>query len=170
MLLVALIIAMACLARMSGGGLGMAKVPSKFHMLPEAVFGLVFGAAACWNYGIYAGIAGTVLSAAAMQSSTGLWMHMGALPATAQSGRKQTLSRVVDPICARFRWPLGGWQYCWLFGAIKGLLIGLAAYPIGLLLAVLWPASYWLGQLLNMPKVKELLSGACAGLCIWLTL
>jgi hypothetical protein len=170
MLLLSLIALMAILARASGGGMGMSKVPSKFHMLPECLFGLVFGAAACWNAGIFAGIAATISAAAWMQTGHGTAMHMGYLPKTAQSGRKQTLSSIVNPICARLGWPLGRAAYCWLFMGLKGLLIGLAAFPWGVSLALLWPLSYWIGQVLNKGYLKEILSGSCAGLVIWLNL
>ena len=43
---------------------------------------------------------------------------------------------------------------------LKGLLIGLPLAPYGLALAVLWPASYYIGR----KGWNEVLSGASAGL------
>jgi hypothetical protein len=167
---ISLIFVMAFLARLAGGGFGMAKTAGKFHMLPECLFGLVFGLAACWNWGMYAAVIATIWAAAWMQTGHGTALHMGYMPRTAFAGRKQTLSRVVDPICKRMGWALGSAEYCWLFMGLKGLLIGLAAFPCGLWLALLWPLSYWIGQVTKKAALKEILSGACAGLVIWLNI
>lgn len=171
---------MAVLARAAGGGLFATRLPS---FLPEVLFGLFFGVvfhmlhgggtlaflvAAAWSYGW-------------METGHGTAYTMGRQPATAQSGRKQTLSRVIDPLCAAVGAPLGGRFYCWAFMGLKGALIGLPVAPAGLLLAFLWPAAYEAGWALTerFPALRarfaatelgEWLTGASAGLILALAL
>jgi hypothetical protein len=61
--------------------------------------------------------------------------------------------------------------YCWVFMGIKGFLIGLAAFPFGLALALLWPLSYWVGfRFWKDSAPAEWISGAYAGLVVCLSL
>lgn len=61
--------------------------------------------------------------------------------------------------------------YSWVCMGIKGLMIGLAVPPAGLLLAILWPALYALSfRLKNDSAPAEWLTGAAAGLVLIVTL
>lgn len=112
-----------------------------------------------------------------METGHGTAYTMGRLPATAQSGRKQTLSWVVDPLCKAVGAPLGGSFYCWLFMGLKGLLIGLPLFPLGLVLAVLWPLAYEIGWFatersgkirskMGATEIGEWITGGFTGLII----
>lgn len=161
-------VGMAILARASGGGI--VKLPSMLGWLPEATFGLSFGFAVFLYHGTLLGLLAGAWSYIWMQTGHGTAFSMGERPQDAQSGRKQFLSPVVDWVCAKLRQPLGGAFYCWLFMGLKGLLIGLPVAPAGLLLGILWPLAYFIGRKVKISALCELLSGACAGLVIWLHL
>lgn len=155
------------LSRLAGGGFFAPKLKEKlnFDGAPEIAFGfalnlpwllsghwLVYILASLWSY-------------AWMETGHGTVMTMGKDPSAAQSGRKVFLSRVVDPICAKFGFKLGGWQYCWMLFGLKGFLIGLPLAPWGLMLAVLWPLSYFIAnRVFSKNEIAEYLTGAFAGL------
>lgn len=142
----------------------------------------------------WVGIMGAAWSYLWMQTGHGTAFHMGRRPHIAQGARKQTLSAIVDPICEGFYkriyykkmtwtndgkwitlrwkgmgWKLGEWQYCWLFMGLKGVLIGLPAFPFGLILGVLWPAAYAYGHQKRI-GTDEFLTGVYAGLVVVLVL
>lgn len=57
--------------------------------------------------------------------------------------------------------------YSWFCFGIKGLGIGLAAAPVGVLLAVLWPFSYYASwKIANGTEAAEWLSGLSAALIV----
>lgn len=159
---------MAVLARASGGGI--VKLPEGWNRVPEIAFGLIFGLAVFSYFGALAGLLAAVWSFAWMETGHGTAFHMGERPEIALTGRKQFLSPLVDWICRKNGHMLGSRFYCWLFMGLKGALIGLPVAPAGLLLAFLWPASYWVGRKLNAAALCEPASGACAGFVIWLYL
>lgn len=167
-MLIVLLMIMAVLARASGGGIW--SLPNSLSRLPEIAFSAVFGLAVFSLFGGAAGLIAWIWSYAWMETGHGTAFHMGDRPQDAQGGRKQFLSPVVDAACEARGWPLGGWQYCWLFMGLKGALIGLPVAPAGLLLAFLWPASYWIGRKFKSGALCEFLSGACAGFVIWVYL
>lgn len=94
--------------------------------------------------------------------------------------RKQTLSWVVDPLCKAIGAPLGGVFYSWVFMGLKGLLIGLPLFPLGLALAILWPLAYEIGwqatersakirDKMAPTEIGEYVTGAFTGLIIGLS-
>lgn len=57
--------------------------------------------------------------------------------------------------------------YSWFCMGVKGLGVGLAAAPIGILLAVLWPLSYHLSwKIANGTELAEWLRGLFSGLIV----
>lgn len=60
--------------------------------------------------------------------------------------------------------------YSWVCMGIKGLLVGLAAFPYGLSLAVLWPLSYYLSTRFSLGQDKtcaaEWLRGVFSGMVV----
>jgi len=169
-----LIILMAVLFRMCGGGLLADRFKVKF--LPELAFSSVVAFHVWPEHGSALAALAWAVTFLAVEAGHGTAMFMGKKPETALSGRKQTLSLVIDPISRAFSAPLGGVFYCWAFMGLKGALIGLSVAPAGLLLAVLWPASYWVGNYLLFDKedgygrgdIAELLAGASVGLVLTL--
>ena len=162
LLLLGLVLLMACLARLAGDG--------ALGGIPEMLFGVVFGIACGWPWGIL----GAVNSYIAMETGHGTAFQMGYKPQDALTGRKQRLSFIIDPLCKLFHQELGGKFYCWSFMGLKGLWIGLPV--LGWELAILWPLSYFVARwafyngligLKTSGWACELLSGACAGLVIW---
>jgi hypothetical protein len=188
-----LIIIMAALARASGGGLGAhllnkkgavdeqgrdkgGIMPVNLTMLPEMIFGVFMAVPAALEFGLFGWLAGAAWVYGWMETGHGTAMHMGKMPKEAQSGRKQTLSVIIDPLCKAAGSPLGGVFYCWAFMGLKGALIGLTAPFWGFLLAVLWPVSYFVGNYLwfdektgyGRGEIAEFLSGGFAGLVLFL--
>lgn len=157
---------MAFLARASGGGI---KLPAAVAWAPEALFALVIGIVAYKIHGPVWGCIGAATSYIFMQTGHGIAYHMGRNPKSAQGLRKQTLSIIVDPICKALGWTLGERPYCYLFMGLKGLGIGLAVAPWGLLMALLWPLAYDIGRIRNN-ETAEFLSGAAMGGVLWLAL
>lgn len=159
---------------MAGGGLGMSRLPKWTGRFPEILMALIVGAVLCANgYNPYLSAIACIWFYFALELGHGTAIAMGSWPKVALSGRKQTLSYIVDPICRQFEKPLGGKFYCWLFMGLKGFLIGLPLYPFGLAMAVLFPLSYWIGDGLyaaritdNRVVVSEPLSGACLGVLL----
>lgn len=200
--LIIIIPTMAILSRMAGGGfyahlfnkrgavddnghdLG-GIMPVNLTWVPELAFACFFGGAAyqttatlCPASNLYIDILsatiGTAWSYLWMQTGHGTAYTMGNNPNIAQSGRKQTLSYVIDPLCRLFKQPLGGTFYSWVFMGLKGLLIGLPAFPFGLALAILWPQAYKIGWMTQKgdraTAIGEIASGLFAGLLIAITL
>lgn len=157
---------MAILARASGGGI---KLPAAVAWLPEALFALVIGIVAYKIHGPVWASVGALTSYIFMQTGHGIAYHMGRNPKAAQGTRKQTLSIIVDPICKALGWTLGERPYCYLFMGLKGLGLGLAIAPWGLLMAILWPLAYDIGRIRNN-DCAEPLSGAAMGGVLWLAL
>lgn len=158
------VISMSILARMAGGGIWPNRPSGLAELLFATPIGIAYGGASVMG-GL--AIAWTYLF---MQTGHGTAFAMGRHPEYAQNGRKQFLSRFIDPICMAIRKPLGGMFYCWAFMGLKGLLIGIPVAPYGLFLAVLWPLGYELGyRIENTSKYGELISGAFAGLIVGLS-
>lgn len=168
-----LVLIMALLARASGGWLR--EIPDRLGFLPEAIFASIFALAFREKYPDVSTVWIALIGGWTYYSmETGIGTALAALSgdaSIARGGRKQFLSRFVDPLCKLFRQPLGGTFYGVALFAIKGLMIGAALFPFGLALGVLWPACYYIGK----GKIRgtpggvfcEIASGACAGLVIW---
>lgn len=161
------------ITRASGGGI--VRLHNNISFLPELLFGVLLGAAVYFNgHALIWSFACAAWSYAWLESGHGTALHMGDLPSTAMNGRKQFLSPVVDLLTCAAGQGLGSRFYCWTLFSIKGALIGAPLGLYGLMLAVLWPLSYQLGQLFSRnwlwfgSAFKEFLSGACAGFVIFL--
>jgi hypothetical protein len=88
---------------------------------------------------------------------------------TAPNVRQRTLSPVVNFIARRFKVPTGAAAYCAISQGVKGFVIGLAAFPFGLLLALGWPLSYYIGHKLSRHWISEALTGVFAGIVLYLS-
>lgn len=171
---------MTATSRLSGGGLGADRLPKHLSRLPEILFGAGFGTTIFVTSGNWFPAALAAFWAFAwMETGHGTAYTMGRNPALAtridqKTGkpRKQTLSIVIDLLCDIFRQPLGGAFYCWTFMGLKGLLIGLAAFPFGIGLAILWPLAYEIGWRIKRggaaTTIGEYISGFFAGLVLFL--
>lgn len=203
MLYLFLIAYMAVTSRLSGSGFGkkwgVSWAPELAFALP---FGITLGWAAfhvvSWlsapyavpGYvlivsiiaAIYFGIRGVAWAYGWMQAGHGIILEWGGLrKPDSDPDRKQTLTPVVNWLADRL-----GIQkthddimnsptinYCRLFMAVKGFLIGLPAG--GIVLAVLWPLGYEIGhrtrgtvieRWINNHTIKELSAGAGAGVAL----
>lgn len=164
---------MSAMAHICGGGI--LTVPPALKKLPKLLFGVMFGVASYHLHGeLWLACAAAIAASFWMNTGHGTAYEMGFDPAIAQSGRQEFLSPIVDPITKAAGRPLGGVFYCWLFMGLKGLLMGITVAPFGLLLAVLWPLGYRLGEwTLKMGLTwdfEEIISGAFAGLVIGMAL
>jgi len=164
---------MSAMAHICGGGL--VKVPDALKKVPKFLFGLGFGVASYSLHGsLWLAALATLISGFWMDTGHGTAWEMGFDPSEAQSGRQEFLSPLIDPLTKALGLPLGGVFYCWAFMALKGALIGLSVQPFGLLLGVLWPLAYYLGELSWKAGAvwdwQEIISGAYAGLIVGLIL
>lgn len=154
---------MALMARASGGGL---FAPLVWSRLPEILFALPFGAASWLVLGdpLDAAIS-VVLAFVSMELGHGTVYAMRGYEDASQSGRIQTLERLVRPIYRALGGDIARPAYSWVVMGAKGMLIGCAALPFGLVLAILWPAAYWVGRRVepDINEISEYLSGLCAG-------
>lgn len=177
MVKIIIILLQAVLSRMSGGGFGAEKLHRRLKMLPEILFALVFAATILsvstnWFLAVFV----FVWCFLWMETGHGVVLPWGepipdgSFKDEMLNGRKQTLTPVVDFLARRLgistERPDGVYSvnYCRLFMAVKGFLIGL---PVGgVVLAVLWPLGYEIGKRLKNAELCEILSGAGAGIAI----
>lgn len=165
-------------ARQSGGGLGGQYLPKYLTWLPEVLFAAGFSGAGYLYGGIIGAVLVTAFSYVMMQSGHGVALPWGRpipdgpFKDEMLAGRVQKLTPVVDFLAKRLgistaRSPEDGSygiNYCRLFMAVKGFLIGL---PVGgIVLAVLWPLAYEIGVRVKRHEVSEFLSGVFAGLAV----
>lgn len=169
-----LIIYMAVMSRMSGGGLWAGRIFGRYDFVPEILFalpiGLLFGLFIDGHFGFVAGY----LAALITWLWAYLWMqtgHKDALPwdKTPKVLKDNTLTPVVLWLADRFGVVRGTEAYAWLFMAVKGFLITL---PIGGLGFIAWPIGYEIGSHADKVKwikdphaVAELSAGGLVGLC-----
>jgi len=172
---------MAILYRAAGGGIfpyptvdGIAA--RIVRRAPEVLIGLLtLTAVYLASSSLILGALGGIITFFGIETGHGTAYMMGHSPAQAQSGRKQFLSRIIDPVCKLLKAPLGKGLYCSLFIGMKGLWVNLSLYPIGLLGAILWPLGYSIGWMLRkaglqaaMPTViGEYVTGFGGGLILW---
>ena len=149
---------MAITARQAGGGLGAHKL---WKPLPEILFALPFGYLGFLLLGYY-GLPYAVLAYLAMQTGHGTVLHWG--DDYKQSfGRTQTLTPVVNRLAKLLDIDKGSKNYCRLFMAVKGFAI----FPP---LVIFWPLAYEIGHSIKRHEWSELLSGAFAGVCLFVTI
>jgi len=202
------ILCMAFLASMSGGSFPGAqwlnkrgsvdehgkdkggKLPFNGTWIPEMLFSLPFGVCASLFYTdiiavLIALAAGTAWSYFFMQRGHGVVLPWGDEAKPGNQTRSQTLDKITDPLAKLFKipkWKDDGYsrtiEYCRLFMAVKGFLIGLPTGPGAVVLAVLWPLSYEIGHRLRRYPIvirgnqvdphifTELLSGVGAAIAI----
>lgn len=161
--LAALPLYLALMARAAGGGLFASLVWSR---LPEILFALPFGVVSWFILGDpVAGAASAILAFVGVELGHGTVYAMRGYEDASQSGRIQTLERFVRPVYLALGGDIYRPAYSWVVMGVKGTLIGCAALPFGLVLAVLWPAAYWIGRRIEpgINEVAEYLSGLCAG-------
>lgn len=165
---------MAIMATASGGSIPVGFLDKlKLTWLPELLFAFGFGFASYQYGGWIACVLATTWSYLWMQTGHGVVLPWGRSLPVEEATRRQTLSPLVDWIARRLgidyavvKGDKVGYsvQYCRLFMAVKGFLIGL---PVGgVILAILWPLAYEIGVRLKNHTVSELLSGTFAGLSI----
>lgn len=159
---------MALLARASGGGLGVHKMPSWFNRVPEFLFAAIVGYAA---FGLtWYALAATVWSFIAMEMGHGNAYHMG-VHQHSFPPRKQSLDVIVLPISNWLGFENRSRGYGWLFMGLKGLLIALPLGWYALPMAVLWPLAYQISfSLTEDSGIAEWLSGAFLGTVMLWTL
>lgn len=163
---------MSFVARVAGGGYFASKIWSR---LPEVVFASVFGIAAGVNTGnALLGMLAFIVTYFAFEMGHGTFYTMrGYHDHNSETGkpRIQTLEKVVRPVYQALGGDIYHPLYSWVCMGFKGLLVGIAALPFGIFLAILFPLSYWVGhRVFKKPEIAEYLSGACAGLIIALSL
>jgi hypothetical protein len=162
------------MARASGGGLFAPWLKNKLGSfggrLPEIMFSMPFGYCLYMSSGLWhVGVLGAIFSFLAMETGHGTVYGMNGYHSS-QEGRIQTIEKIIRPIYLKFGGDIYSPLYSWICMGFKGLLIGLAAFPFGLLLAILWPFSYWVGKVEGNTEISEWVSGMMAGLVIYLTL
>lgn len=182
------LLVMPILARMSGGGFGAkllnkkgAKnadgsdkggvMPVNLSMVPEILFGAMFGVAVTLATPVWLSWYWDVLIFLTVTGWSWGWMETGISPALQWGKRpeeattvERDLTPVINFLAPRLGVRLGSRAWCWLWMAVKGFLIGM---PVGgFLLAVLWPASYDLKVYTKSHSLTEVVSGLGAGLSI----
>lgn len=153
---------LALVARLHGGGLWKACPKLALKIL----FGLPFGVAAYLLTGSpLAGLIGWAVSATAYALGHGTVYAMRGYDSPSDPDRIERLERIVRPIWSALGLDITHPAYSWVTMGLKGLLIGAATGPGALVLAVLWPASYWVGRRgeANLNEVAEWVSGCAAG-------
>lgn len=134
----------------------------------EYLFALPFGCAAYISTGsALIGFVGYALSYFGMQTGHGRFYAMKG--ANLADSNPEFIERYIASWA--YRGDITKPAYSWFCMGIKGLIIGLAAFPFGLALAVLWPLSYWASiKLENDTAMAEWLSGGFAGIVLTLAL
>lgn len=133
----------------------------------EYVFALPFGIGAYLSSGsVLIALAGYALSYLGMQTGHGRFYAMKG--ANIADPNPEFIERAFGWL---YRGDIAKPAYSWYCMAIKGLIIGAAAFPFGLALAVLWPLSYYISfKLENDSHAAEWLTGGFAGIAITLAL
>lgn len=171
-----IILYMAITSRMAGGGLGAkyldrkgfkeGVMPFGLTWLPEAFFALPFGYAGAVGIGQVTGADFAPPIAFVLCALWSfLWMQTATQPGfKLEYDEDKTLIPYVNFIARIVGVKPHTIAYMHVWNAVKGFLIGLPAG--GIPLAVLWPLGYEIGERCNSHAVKELASGAGAGLAV----
>jgi hypothetical protein len=176
-----IIFLMSLLSRASGGGffapylekkgVGKGVMPINLSFLPELAFAGVIAFAVYPVYGLLISLMCWAWSYLWMQTGHGTVLPWGEKSAAEIKDRSQFLTPAVTFIAKILKiekFKEDGYSrtinYCRLFMAVKGFLIGL---PLGgIPLAIMWPLGYEIGARLKDHKFSELLAGAGAGISI----
>lgn len=160
--LAALPLILALIARLHGGGLW----PDCPKLLLKIAFGVPFGGAAYLLTGWpAAGLLGWAITASAYAAGHGTVYGMRGYDSPTDPDRIERLERIIRPVWSLLGLNIARPAYSWAVMGLKGGLIGLPLGPGALALAVLWPASYWIGRRVeaNLNEVAEWVSGCAAG-------
>lgn len=139
--------------------------------LPEIVWAISIAAVSTLVFGLgWYGALVFIPAYLAMETGHGNAFHDG-VAEKLFSDRWQTLDYIVRPITNLLKFaPRSKW-YCRVFMGIKGLLIGAPILWFGIPLVVLWPAAYAISfRTKGDSEYAELISGACMGLMLYITL
>lgn len=154
-LLFTLPIIMSILSRMAGGGFYKAKYDWQ-DRIPEILFAFPFAYVA-YLHSPWLALPAYVSTFLAMETGHGTAFGMGFAPIPTREQRRQFLDNVIELFYDK-----RDVTYCWIFMGLKGAWIGLALFPFGLPLILLWPLSYYIGRR-TVYEVAEYLSGFFAG-------
>lgn len=155
-------LAVALVTRLHGGGLW----PDCPKFALKIAFGAPFGLAAWALTGQpVAELIGWAVSALAYAAGHGTVFGMRGYDSPNDPTRIERLEWVVRPIWQAAGLDIARPAYSWACMGLKGGLIGLPTGPGALALAVLWPASYWIGRRAeaDINPVAEWVSGCAAG-------
>lgn len=160
----ALAAAFIALFAFAGRAHGAGGWPSWAKPVSKVLFGLSFAAANFLLFGIWwLALLGGALTFFGLSTGHGRFFAMQG-------------ANIADPNPEWIEEYIASWAYrgditkpaySWFCMGIKGLMIGLAAAPYGLALAVLWPLAYYLSfKFWNDSAPAEWMSATCAGMVI----
>lgn len=166
---------MAYLSHLEGTGTDKVKLylkSKKLQFLPCLLFGLCFSLPYLSDP-IFAIVVGAY-AFFAKNTGHGVALNWGKAWKIEDAGDKNSLSPFVECLARLVKIPLfqsDGYSttlnYCRLFMAVKGLCLSFLCFPVGLLMIVLQPLSYEIGnRVFKTNAASEWLSGAAAGLCL----
>lgn len=149
-------------------GIGKGALPSPYG---EQLFGVPFGVAAA-TYWVcpWLGVL-SVLSGAGIQLGHSNIYHMGTEEFT-YPYEPDLIDKVIKPFTDLCGFAPRSVAYCWVGMALKGFVIGVAAFPFGLLIVPLWPICYWLSFVVLKKKnvFAEWATGPVCGCVLILSL
>lgn len=146
----------------------------------EIVFALPFGGIAYFSSGsVVIGIIGALVSYLGFQTGHGNFYAMNGVSLTNDDPELIEILRIpvfngfgnspmwstrttsfgVRPLYVRLGGDIHKPLYSWVCMGVKGTIVGLAAFPAGLLLALLWPFAYWLS--FRVLKPADSATGEC---------
>lgn len=132
-----LVLLLPCWQRLAGAG-GMPYL----GRVPELLAALSCSLCMYLLHGIgWLWLAQTVLLYFAIELGHGVALGMGKQNPLA-AGRRQSISWLVNLLNKLTRFEYQSREWCTLFFAVKGFLIGICLLPFGVLLAALWPMCY----------------------------
>lgn len=129
------LVAMAFVTR----GIGKGVLPSPYGETLFAVpFGVVYGVVMGDWYALFGPVSTT-----GIQLGHSNIYHMGTEEFDFPY-QPDLIDRIIKPVTDLLGFAPRSTPYCWFGMAVKGLVIGIAAAPVGLLIVPLWPICYWL--------------------------
>lgn len=158
---------MAYLGRTAGGG---QKADEVWSGLPELLFGSVIGLAVWYVTGVWwLALIGGLFSYGAMEKGHGNFFAMQGVKPGADDPEDLERWGFRTVFTRYFKGDIHTPAYSWWMMAVKGFLIGLPLFPMGLILVGLWPAAYSFGYaVLKRAEASEWYSSGSAGLAVTL--